>query len=61
MLKLDKITQTKHPDINEFYWSPGHLEIVKYLLEIGANIEAKDINGKTARNLASSKGNCKGL
>ncbi len=33
----------------------GHLEVVQYLIEKGAEVNAKDCNGKTALHLASEQ------
>lgn len=37
-------------------WNPGNLEITKYLIEHGANIEAIDNEGKTPLILSSFNG-----
>lgn len=37
-------------------WIPGYLDVVKYLVEKGIDIIAKNIWEETARDLASQKG-----
>lgn len=46
---------------NEFNWNSGHLEVVKYLLEKGANIEAKTNRGWTPLYFSFVVGNLKFL
>lgn len=42
---------------NELNWIPGKLEIVKYLVEKGAEINSRSNTGKTALYLSASQGN----
>lgn len=43
-------------DINKLNRSPGRLEIVKYLIEKGANVEAKDTIGNTPIHFSTWQG-----
>lgn len=39
--------------------NPGHLEVVEYLVEQGANIDATGMDGQTAVHISSMEGNSK--
>lgn len=43
------------------YLKLGHLDVAKYLVQSGADIEATDNYGQTAENIASENGNLKYL
>lgn len=49
-----KVGQTK---LNGLNWNSGQIDVVKYLVQNGANINAKTSYGKTARDLALRWGN----
>lgn len=40
-----------------FLLKTGKMDVVKLLIESGCDVESKDVNGKTALDLAKSKGN----
>lgn len=47
----------KTTDENYFIWNPGHLVVTRYLVEKGANVEAKSSVQWTALHCSSEKGN----
>jgi len=64
-LVTSKMVEVDHPAL-EIGWTSlqvaaqaGHLEIVQYLIEKGANIESRQTDGKTALLLAAERGHLK--
>lgn len=51
-----KYTNNNEPELN---WNTGHLPVTKYLVENGANIEAKTKQGATALMISSLEGDWK--
>lgn len=55
IFKLTFLTYVKCE--NELVWKQDQLDTIKYLLQNGADINAKDNQGRTAQDIASKSGN----
>lgn len=54
--KIKKKSQTKIIKNDELNWNAGHLPVVICLVEHGANIKVRDMDGLTAEDSANATG-----